>query len=165
MLNLLNIQLLLPALFPVSGTFYSQMSLISQRLPCPDITESPGWENRRRRQDDDVLLEATVTVDKTIQIQVENTFIRWLKTREKGAVSLDNKKIICWYCGGVWLHYTVNTNVMSLYLHSGGEDAFDSLADCANEISRLLYQNHSDVSIKWTEHPHRRKYLKDTTGT
>ncbi|SUG56446.1 Uncharacterised protein [Salmonella enterica subsp. diarizonae] len=41
MLNLLNIQLLLPALFPVSGTFYSQMSLISQRLPCPDITESP----------------------------------------------------------------------------------------------------------------------------
>ncbi|EDV3151883.1 hypothetical protein Y935_005138, partial [Salmonella enterica subsp. enterica] len=53
----------------------------------------PGWENKRRRQDDDVLLEATVTVDKTIQIQVENTFIRWLKTREKGAVSLDNKKI------------------------------------------------------------------------
>ncbi|EBS8367630.1 hypothetical protein CFF91_17890 [Salmonella enterica] len=125
----------------------------------------PGWEKRRRRQDDDVLLEATVTVDKTIQIQVENTFIRWLKTREKGAVSLDNKKITCWYCGGVWLHYTVNTNVMSLYLHSGGEDAFDSLADCANEIARLLYQNHSDVSIKWTEHPHRRKYLKDTTGT
>lgn len=122
-----------------------------------------GWENRRRRPDDDVLLEATVTADKIIQ--AESTLIRWLKTRGKGAVSLDHKKVICWYCGGVWLHYTVNINIISLYLHSGGEDAFDSLADCANEIARLLYQNHPDVSIRWTEHPHRRNYLKDTTGS
>ncbi|EIV7687844.1 hypothetical protein MA092_001857 [Salmonella enterica] len=123
----------------------------------------PGWENRRRRTDDDVLLEATVTADKIKQ--PENMLIRWLKTREKGNVSLDNKNVTCWYCGGVWLHYAVNTNVMSLYLHSGGEDAFDSLADCANEIARLLYQNNPDVSIRWNEHPHRRKYLKDKTGT
>ncbi|HEC8924918.1 TPA: hypothetical protein R4D26_000973 [Salmonella enterica subsp. enterica serovar Stanley] len=124
---------------------------------------NPRWENRRRRTDDDVLLEATVTTDKTKQ--PENTLIRWLKTREKGNVSLDNKKVNCWYCGGVWLHYTVNINVISLYMHSGGEDAFDSLADCANEIARLLYQNHPDAIIRWTEHPHRRKYLKDTTGS
>ncbi|EAX4618757.1 hypothetical protein S886_09620 [Salmonella enterica subsp. arizonae] len=120
---------------------------------------NPGWENKRRRPDDDVLLEVTVTADKTKP--PENTLIPWLKTREKGNVSLDNKKVTCWYCGGVWLHYTVNINVISLYLHSGGEDAFDSLADCAKEIARLF----PDASIRWTEHPHRRKYLKDTTGT
>lgn len=122
-----------------------------------------GWANRRRRTDDDILLEATVTTDKIKQ--PENMLIRWLKTREKGNVSLDNKKVTCWYCGGVWLHYTVTINEISLYMHSGGEDAFDSLADCANEIARLLHQNQPDISIKWTEHPHRRKYLKDTTGT
>ncbi len=124
---------------------------------------NPRWENRRRRADDDVLLEATVTADKTIK--AENTFIRWLIKREKGTVSLDNKSITCWYCGGVWLHYTANLNVMSLYMHSGGEDAFESLAYCANEIARFLYQNHPEVSIRWTEHPHQRKYLKDTTGS
>ncbi|EDU9483827.1 hypothetical protein XH18_003776 [Salmonella enterica subsp. arizonae] len=121
------------------------------------------WENRRRRPNGDVFLEVTVTTDKIIQ--AENTFIRWLKTTEKGTVSLDNKKVTCWYCGGVWLHYTVNINVIFLYLHSSGEDAFDSLADCTNEIAQLLYQNNPDVSIRWTEHPHRRKDLKETTGT
>ncbi|EAM2909406.1 hypothetical protein D2122_23150 [Salmonella enterica subsp. enterica serovar Weslaco] len=64
-----------------------------------------------------------------------------------------------------FLTLPVNIHVISLYLHSSGEDAFDSLADCTNEIAQLLYQNNPDVNIRWTEHPHRRKYLKETTGT
>ncbi|HFJ2022069.1 TPA: hypothetical protein ACGT9I_001372 [Salmonella enterica] len=124
---------------------------------------NPNWENRKRKSDDDVLLESTVFSDKLIQ--AESTLIHWLKRKEQGTVSVDGKNITCWYCGGTWFHYTLNVNFMSLYIHSSGEDAFDSLAYCANEIAEILYKNHPDTTIRWTEHPHRRQYLKETMGS
>lgn len=64
----------------------------------------------------------------------------------------------------VLLHYIISENVISLYMHSNGEDVFDSLSYSANEIAKILYKKHHDVSIKWTEHPHRRHYLKNGKG-
>ncbi|HIB1392495.1 TPA: hypothetical protein ACWV4T_005202 [Salmonella enterica subsp. enterica serovar Muenchen] len=118
------------------------------------------WECKKRKPTDDVLLEAVITSD--IMIHTENTFLRWLDEQEKGNTSVDGKNVTCWYCGGVWLHYTINENAVSLYMHSSGEDAFDSLTYCANKIAEVLYQNHPDITIRWIEHPHRRNSLMET---
>lgn len=78
------------------------------------------WECKKRKPCDDVLLEAVIT--SAITIQTENTLLRWLDEQEKGCTCVDGKNVTCWYCGGVWLHYTINENAVSLYMHSGGED-------------------------------------------
>ncbi|ENB9457443.1 hypothetical protein Q4R59_17000 [Morganella morganii] len=119
-----------------------------------------NWGYKQWKLSDDVLLEAIVTSDITI---AEKKLIQWLNHLEKGTTSVDKQNITCWYYGGVWLYYAKNENSIFIYMHSSGEDAFDSLAYCANKIAKILYQNHTATEIKWIEHPHRRKYLKETT--
>lgn len=84
---------------------------------------SRSWEGRRYIYRNDVLLEAIVTSD-TNQ-NTEETLIQWLNDQEKGTTTVDYKNITCWYYGGVWLHYLINNDALSLYIHSSGEDAFD----------------------------------------
>ncbi|EBA3007712.1 hypothetical protein AB385_24680, partial [Salmonella enterica] len=86
---------------------------------------SRSWEGRRYIYRNDVLLEAIVTSD-TNQ-NTEETLIQWLNDQEKGTTTVDYKNITCWYYGGVWLHYLINNDALSLYMHSSGEDAFDSI--------------------------------------
>ncbi len=121
---------------------------------------SHSWECRRRTSWNDVLLEAVVTSD-TNQ-NTEEALTLWLHDKEQGTATVDYKNITCWYCGGVWLHYAINNNALSLYMHSSGEDAFDSLNYCAYEIAKTFYKNHSGISIRWIEHPHKRNKLKET---
>lgn len=123
---------------------------------------SHSWEYRRRTCQDDVLLEAVITSD--TNLNTEKTLLQWLndKNKNKGTNTVDYKDITCWYYGGVWLHYAINNNALSLYMHSSGEDAFDSLNYCAYEIAKTFYKNHSDFSILWIEHPHKRNKLKET---
>ncbi|EBK2702469.1 hypothetical protein [Salmonella enterica] len=122
---------------------------------------SHSWEYRRRTSWNDVLLESLVTSD--TNINTEETLVQWLNDKEKGTIAVDYKNITCWYYGGVWLHYAVNNKALSLYMHSSGEDAFDSLNDCAYEIAKIFYKNHPGVDIQWIEHPHKRNKLKETT--
>ncbi|EPB0514673.1 hypothetical protein ACRABS_005117, partial [Salmonella enterica subsp. enterica] len=63
----------------------------------------------------------------------------------------------------VWLHYLINNDALSLYMHSSGEDAFDSLNYCAYTIAKFFYTNHQDVNIRWIEHPHKRNNLRQTS--
>lgn len=118
------------------------------------------WGYKYWKLSDDVLLEAIITSNITI---VERTLIQWLSHLENGTTSVDKQNITCWYYGGVWLHYVKNENTLSLYMHSSGEDAFDSLVYCANEIAKIFYQSHTTTNIQWVEHPHRRNNIKETT--
>ncbi|AXD41501.1 hypothetical protein JIJ74_001371 [Salmonella enterica] len=118
------------------------------------------WEHRRRNARSDVLLEAVITSD--TNNNAETILTQWLNDKEQGTATVDYKNITCWYYGGVWLHYVINNNTLSLYLHSGGEDAFVSLNGCAREIAKIFYKNHSGISILWIEHPHKRNKLKET---
>lgn len=122
---------------------------------------SRSWEGRIYVYRNDVLLEALITSD--AHINTEETLTQWLNDKEKGTTCVDYKKITCWYYGGVWLHYLLNKDALSLYMHSSGEDAFDSLHYCAHEIAKILYKNHSDINIRWIEHPHKRNNLKKTS--
>ncbi|EAT9905659.1 hypothetical protein CR36_24270 [Salmonella enterica subsp. enterica] len=122
---------------------------------------SRSWEGRRYIYRNDVLLEAIVTSD-TNQ-NTEETLIQWLNDQEKGTTTVDYKNITCWYYGGVWLHYLINNDALSLYIHSSGEDAFDSFHFCAREIARIFYKNHPGINIRWIEHPHKRNNLRQTS--
>ncbi|EAA9549340.1 hypothetical protein OY03_001073 [Salmonella enterica subsp. enterica] len=122
---------------------------------------SRSWEGRRYIYRNDVLLEAIVTSD-TNQ-NTEETLIQWLNDQEKGTTTVDYKNITCWYYGGVWLHYVINNSTLSLYMHSSGEDAFDSLNYCAYTIAKFFYTYHQDVNIRWIEHPHKRNSLRQTS--
>ncbi|EKA6241158.1 hypothetical protein OL044_004863, partial [Salmonella enterica] len=75
---------------------------------------SRSWEGRRYIYRNDVLLEAIVTSD-TNQ-NTEETLIQWLNDQEKGTTTVDYKNITCWYYGGVWLHYLINNDALSLYM-------------------------------------------------
>ncbi|ECC1658486.1 TPA: hypothetical protein JDL67_005299 [Salmonella enterica subsp. salamae] len=121
---------------------------------------SHSWVYGRRHPNDDVLLEAVIT--SYADINVSETLVRWLKDKPKGTTAVDYENTVCWYCGGVWLHYITNTNTLFLYMHSSGEDAFDSLEYYANKIEKVFYKNHSDIDIQWIEHPHKRSKLKET---
>lgn len=85
-----------------------------------------------------------------------------MNRQEKGGTYVDGKRITCWYYGGVWLHYVIRENRISLYMHSSGEDAFDSLAYCANAVAKILYKRYPEICIIWNEHPHQRKRLIET---
>ncbi|EBV5086595.1 hypothetical protein ID80_005025 [Salmonella enterica subsp. enterica serovar Ball] len=122
---------------------------------------SHNWFYGRKNIDDDVLLEAAITSH--AGVNVSETLSRWLKDKPKGTTDVDYEKTICWYCGGVWLHYFMNENTLFLYMHSSGEDAFDSLSYYANKIANFFYKNHPDVDIRWAEHPHNRNKLKETS--
>lgn len=82
-----------------------------------------SWADGRRHTDGDVLLEAVIT--SYADINISETLARWLKDKPKSTTDIDYKNTICWYCGGVWLHYITNKNTLFLYMHSSGEDAFD----------------------------------------
>ncbi len=56
------------------------------RSPCPDIKNQSKTEKRRRRSDNDVILEATIASGKIIH--TESTLIQQMKNREKGIVYL-----------------------------------------------------------------------------
>ncbi len=62
-----------------------------------------SWADGRRHTDDDVLLEAVIT--SYADINISETLARWLKDKPKSTTDIDYKNTICWYCGGVWLHY------------------------------------------------------------
>ncbi|EAT1310366.1 hypothetical protein EX399_21855 [Salmonella enterica] len=119
------------------------------------------WECRRRTYWNDVLLEAVVTSD--TNLNAEETLTQWLHDKKQETVTVDYKNITCWSYGGVWLHYVINNNALSLYMHSSGEDAFDSLNYCAYAIAKIFYTNHQDVNIRWIEHPHKRNNLRQTS--
>ncbi len=95
---------------------------------------SHSWEYRRRTHWNDVLLEAVVTSD--TNLTAEETLTQWLHDKIQGTVTVDYKNITCWHYSGVWLHYAINNNALSLYMHSSGEDAFDSLNYCAYAIAK-----------------------------
>ena len=118
-----------------------------------------NWGYKQWKHSDDVLLEAIITSNIKI---AENILVQWLNSLEKGATSVDEQNITCWYYGGVWIHYVTNENTISLYMHSSGEDAFDSIAYSANEVAKILHQTPSTTNIKWVEHPHRRNNIKET---
>lgn len=95
---------------------------------------SHSWEYRRHTHWNDVLLEAVVTSD--TNLTAEETLTQWLHDKKQGTVTVDYKNITCWHYSGVWLHYAINNNALSLYMHSSGEDAFDSLNYCAHAIAK-----------------------------
>lgn len=122
---------------------------------------SHSWEYRRRTHWNDVLLEAVVTSD--TNLTAEETLTQWLHDKKQGTVTVDYKNITCWHYSGVWLHYAINNNALSLYMHSSGEDAFDSLNYCAYVIAKKIYTHHPDINIQWIEHPHKRNNFRQTS--
>ncbi|HDC1420841.1 TPA: hypothetical protein O7U53_004843 [Salmonella enterica] len=122
---------------------------------------SYNWEHRKRKPNEDVLLEACVALDNALE--AEKTLIHWLNDKIKGAMSVDDKDVTCWACDNVLLHYIMSKKSICLYMHSSGPDAFDSLNYCAYEIARIFYNNYPDAEIKWIEHPHKSNNLKGTS--
>lgn len=104
----------------------------------------------------DVLLEASIATTKPEAIR--EAIIEWRGAKRSERVHIDGVEVDSWYDGGAWFHYEL-ADAITVYLHSSGEDAFDTLEYYANNLAEALEKADAGVRITWTEHPHKRDYL------
>lgn len=116
-----------------------------------------GWARSKKwKLRDDVLLEANIATKNPGA--VEQVIVGWLAAKHPGSARVDGVQQDCWYEGGGWFHHKFADGI-SVYLHSSGEDAFDTLEHYANSLVRILEEADAEVRVTWTEHPHRRTHV------
>lgn len=112
----------------------------------------------------DMLLECRTYT----QIELSQLLSNYLAKLTAGTESMqDNKAQPGYWSGGVFLYISAQQDQTqpasqsyrnSLWLHSRGEDAMDSLAWESQNICKTLTQGEHCFGLNWIEHPHQRDY-------
>lgn len=121
-----------------------------------------SWAQRSEwKEDSDVLLEAQCEASKQVEQALASLFHGLL---EQAHPMVDGTQPGYW-SGGVFLYSdfealseSTQTNTASLWLHSRGQDAFDSLHAVSDDFCRALAQSGYRGEVRWIEHPHNRAY-------
>lgn len=84
----------------------------------------------------------------------------WLAAQHRCKFVLDGVSIDGAYAGGARFYLApgrgADQDELSLFIHSHGEDAFDTIAHYAAEITRHLRRQTPEAAIDWVEMPHDR---------
>ena len=124
-----------------------------------------GWGHRHWRWNEshDVLLEAQPYTRKPDAARA--AVHAWLASKHAGEMEVDGALQPIVYEGGIWMQAFDKVGgqpAMSIHLHSGGQDAFDSIKWYADELVDALLIVDPDIKVKWIKHPHRRHYARQT---
>ena len=108
------------------------------------------WSRRGGRWDvhTDVLLLADAGHDPACAQALAD----WVAQQHQERARVDGVERAIVYAGGVQGYLEGHT----LYLHSRGEDAFDSLSHYSREIARFLRRQGCQAALRWTEARHDR---------
>lgn len=142
---------------------------MSRKHPISGYTHSPvkhwrldyGWARRGGKWTDftDVMLEARVNGDsKSIQ-----ALRNWVDSHDTCNGILDGVQKTVFYAGGIQ-GYAVFDTVLSagghtsasVYMHSHGQDAFDSLCYYSKQLASALNHARGACTLEWVEHAHQR---------
>lgn len=113
-----------------------------------------GSKINKWKEDTDVLLEGEILSVNTEDLEFLKSMISEF---DKGFAFLNGEKKEIFYAGGVQGYIVETAKSFSIYLHSRGEDAFDSLSYYSEFIERKLKENNNKISFNWIKHKHNRK--------
>lgn len=112
------------------------------------------WATRFKwNETSDVLLEGKITnSDNTLYIlnKISSNF-------EYNLLLVDNRRRKVFYEGGIYFYFEKNIKGHSIFLHSSGQDAFDTICYYSQYFEEQITQRISKIKIKWIEHKHNRK--------
>ncbi|MDO5693778.1 MAG: hypothetical protein Q4G70_15095 [Pseudomonadota bacterium] len=113
-----------------------------------------GWAQRGGawNEDTDVLLVGTVASG----APGADALNAWVAQQDKSQGRVDGVEREIFYAGGVRGYLETSEDGTALYLHSRGEDAFDSLSHYSGEVARFLRAQGCDTPLQWTEARHDR---------
>ncbi|RMH94159.1 hypothetical protein EBB59_03085 [Lysobacter pythonis] len=125
-----------------------------------------GYRHWRWNVWSDVLLEAQPWTTRPAEVRA--ALAVWLAGKTQSVARVDGEEIAIAYEGGIRMHAEDRQGgqpAMSVYLHSSGEDAFDSIKWYADQLVDALLAVDPEVKVRWVKHPHKRHYLRETRDT
>lgn len=124
-----------------------------------------GWSTRQGHwtPHTDVLLEGRICSSQD-PMPALSVLFSGLKSDQHPMVNAPKQS--GYWAGGVFLYARApvtpssRAHQVSVWLHSRGEDAFDSIQAVSEIICRALREQQPTPSIEWVEHPHARDYAQ-----
>ncbi len=117
-----------------------------------------AWDIKHWNEDRDVMLEAQFSG--VSPAQIAPLLEQWLHSKQRDQQVLDQQTATIFYAGGAWFHWPA-VDSLQFYIHSAGQDAFDSIHYYANHLADYLFAALGPkLQLQWIEHPHRRDYLR-----
>lgn len=133
------------------------MRLINQNKDYWELDYSWSKRGGKWTEFTDVMLIGETTHDQ----HCINTLREWVALQETDQAAIDRVKRTIFYAGGIqgYLDFSSNEAADSqvIYLHSRGQDAFDSLSYYSKQIANFLRNHGCRAGLMWREARHDRK--------